>query len=339
MDSLTQIVLGAAVGEAVCGKKIGNKAMLWGAIAGTIPDLDVLLSPFQDLVQYLSNHRAFTHSFTFAILFSPLFAWLMTKAFPNSKANYSDWLWLYFLGFVTHALLDTFTTWGTQLFYPFNNYGFALYNIFVIDPFYTVPFLLFLLIAAFYKRDNPKRKLFNNLGLIISSLYLFVSLINQYIASKVFEDALHKQNIAYTDYINKATPLNIILWSLTTKTEDGYYFAYYSLFDDTDEVKFDFYPANHHLLDNYKDHPKVKRLLEITKGYYTVEKSDNEFIIRDLRFGQFNGWQRNSSGEFVFEYHMVDEGNNNLTFYQKDYSFKPDKEYLTAYFERITGKN
>ncbi len=36
MDSLTQIVLGASVGEAVLGKKVGNKAILWGAIAGTL---------------------------------------------------------------------------------------------------------------------------------------------------------------------------------------------------------------------------------------------------------------------------------------------------------------
>ena len=42
MDSLTQIVLGAAVGEATLGRKVGNKALLWGAIAGTIPDLDVV---------------------------------------------------------------------------------------------------------------------------------------------------------------------------------------------------------------------------------------------------------------------------------------------------------
>ena len=46
MDSLTQIVLGAAVGEAVLGKKIGNWAIFWGAIAGTVPDLDVFLSYF-----------------------------------------------------------------------------------------------------------------------------------------------------------------------------------------------------------------------------------------------------------------------------------------------------
>ena len=43
MDSLTQIVLGAACGEAILGKKIGNKALLFGAIGGTIPDLDVFI--------------------------------------------------------------------------------------------------------------------------------------------------------------------------------------------------------------------------------------------------------------------------------------------------------
>ena len=42
MDSLTQIVLGASVGEAALGRKVGNRAMVWGAIAGTIPDLDVI---------------------------------------------------------------------------------------------------------------------------------------------------------------------------------------------------------------------------------------------------------------------------------------------------------
>ena len=35
MDSLTQIVLGASVAEATLGKKIGNKAIVLGAIGIT----------------------------------------------------------------------------------------------------------------------------------------------------------------------------------------------------------------------------------------------------------------------------------------------------------------
>ncbi len=65
MDSLTQIVLGASVGEVVLGKKVGNKAMLYGAIAGTIPDLDVIARNFTDTITANEMHRGFTHSFYF----------------------------------------------------------------------------------------------------------------------------------------------------------------------------------------------------------------------------------------------------------------------------------
>ena len=54
MDSLTQVVLGAAVAEAAFGKKIGNKAILWGGVAGTIPDLDVIVSPFSTQLLHCS---------------------------------------------------------------------------------------------------------------------------------------------------------------------------------------------------------------------------------------------------------------------------------------------
>ena len=69
MDSLTQIVLGASVGEATLGKKIGNKALLWGAIAGTIPDLDVFIGHYVDSVTKNEIHRGFSHSILFCVLF------------------------------------------------------------------------------------------------------------------------------------------------------------------------------------------------------------------------------------------------------------------------------
>ena len=57
MDSITQAALGAAVGEVVLGKKVGNKATLWGAFGGTLPDLDIFLNPFLTDVQSLVVHR------------------------------------------------------------------------------------------------------------------------------------------------------------------------------------------------------------------------------------------------------------------------------------------
>ena len=69
MDGFTQIVLGAAVGEAVLGKKVGNKAILWGGICGIIPDSDVFFMPFFDEIKRLIFHRGYSHSIFFQLLF------------------------------------------------------------------------------------------------------------------------------------------------------------------------------------------------------------------------------------------------------------------------------
>ena len=86
MDSLTQITLGAAVGEAVLGKKIGNKAMIWGAVAGTTPDLDVFANLAADEMSALAFHRAITHSVFFAILAPLALGWLAYSLYPGRAA-------------------------------------------------------------------------------------------------------------------------------------------------------------------------------------------------------------------------------------------------------------
>ncbi len=79
MDSLTQIILGAAVGEVVLGKKVGNRAMVWGAVAGTIPDLDIIGNLFMNEMDALAFHRGISHSIFFAVLMAPLLGWLVHK--------------------------------------------------------------------------------------------------------------------------------------------------------------------------------------------------------------------------------------------------------------------
>ncbi|MEL6122536.1 MAG: metal-dependent hydrolase [Bacteroidota bacterium] len=83
MDSLSQIVLGAAVGEVTLGKKVGNRAMLWGAVGGTIPDLDVIFSPLLTPLQDLVVHRGFSHSIVFSILGAFLFGWLIKRLYAS----------------------------------------------------------------------------------------------------------------------------------------------------------------------------------------------------------------------------------------------------------------
>src|SRR5690554_3265511 len=174
MDSLTQIVLGAAVGEAVLGKKVGNRAMFYGAIAGTIPDLDVISSFFVDTVRALEIHRGITHSILFSVVFAPIFGYLVAKI--DAYKSVKGWSLLFFWALFTHPILDAHTTWGTQLFWPLD-IRLDFKTIFVIDPLYTLPFLNFLLIAMFHKKDDPKRMFHNRTGLIVSTSYLDIAFI------------------------------------------------------------------------------------------------------------------------------------------------------------------
>lgn len=107
MDSLTQIVLGAAMGEVALGKKIGNRAMIWGGIGGTIPDLDVLSNFFQSEIDALAFHRGFTHSILFAII-APFLLALFTKRLYDSNAH-NNTFYKYFVYILNISLLIIIT--------------------------------------------------------------------------------------------------------------------------------------------------------------------------------------------------------------------------------------
>ena len=186
MDSLTQIVLGAACGEIVLGKKIGNRALLFGAIGGTIPDLDVFVGRFLygNEIQAMAFHRGFMHSILFAVLTCFVFGWITYKLYNSSKrmgtTTLKDWIYLFFLSIFTHPILDCFTPYGTQLFAPFSEYRVAFNTISVVDPLYTIPFLICLIIMMFYHRTRQKRTLWLKAGIYISSAYLFFTVVNKF---------------------------------------------------------------------------------------------------------------------------------------------------------------
>lgn len=301
MDSLTQIVLGAAVGEAVLGKKVGNKAMLYGAVAGTIPDLDTFAGYFVDTVTAVEIHRGFTHSIFFSVAFAPVFGWLISKIERRSAVNWKDWSWLMFFGFVTHPLLDSFTTWGTRLFWPLE-LRLAFKSIFVIDPLYTLPFLIFLVLAMRSERGSEKRRNYNKLGILISSGYLLLSLGLKGLAYQEFKTALKDQHIEYRQLETKPSPFNTILWTANVEVEDAYWIGDYSFFD-SNPIEFERYSKNHQLLGDLRFHEKIQRLIDISNGWFVITEKDGELFFNDLRFGVLDSNAERPT--FVFSYHIV----------------------------------
>lgn len=331
MDSLTQIVLGAAVGEATLGKKIGNKAMLYGAIAGTIPDLDVLASHFTDEVSALAIHRGFTHSLVFSVIFSIILGWIVSRY--EKYKNLKDWVLLFFLAFVTHPILDAHTTWGTQFFWPFDM-RLAFKTIFVIDPLYTIPFLVCLIFAIRLKKIDPKRQKYNRLGLIISSTYLILTIILKGIAYKQFQKALQTQEVEYLQLDTRPAPLNTILWSANIDTKDGYLLANYSFFDSK-PIAFTKYPKNHELLGDLIHNEKVQQMIQISKGWYIITKKDDKLYYNDLRFGVLS--MKPNAQNFVFQFLIEKDTNGNVTFTEIKKGRRDAKNLLSELWQRIKG--
>ncbi|MCB0284459.1 MAG: metal-dependent hydrolase [Calditrichaeota bacterium] len=338
MDSLSQIVLGASVGQLVLGNEARNKALVWGAVAGTLPDLDIIPGMFVETVTRMEIHRGFSHSFLFAITASPVLGWLVSKIHKKDQIPWYKWGWLFFWGIVTHFLLDSFTTWGTQIFYPFE-YRVAARSIFVIDPLYTIPFMVFVVWLAFLK-DHRKRRILNLLGLGISSLYLLITVINKNIANHHFEAELERQNIEWTRYDSYPTPFNSILWAVNVETKDGFYIGYYSLLNNNRAINFTYFPQNKSLLADYMQDDKIQRLIKMSKNWYIARNEEGKLIYNDLRFGTPDT-DLSENSKFVFSYVIKPDAHNPqkiASIERNDFSFDGRLKALAGLWKMIIAE-
>lgn len=306
--------------------------MLYGAIAGTIPDLDTFAGHFTDAITAIEIHRGLSHSIVFSIFAAPVFGYLISLVERRSGVGWKSWSWLMFWGLFTHPILDAFTTWGTQLFWPLE-IRLAFKTIFVIDPLYTVPFLVFLILAMRRKKEDPKRAKFNRLGLLVSTAYLLLTIVLKSFAYQKFQEDLDRQGIFYSRLETRPTPFNTVLWAANAEAENDFLIGYYSFFDE-EIVRFEAVPKNHHYLGDLKNDKNVQRLIDISNGWYTISEADGFLYFNDLRFGKLNPSDEDS--EFAFSYKLVPE-NGTVRAEEVSKRSEDGKEILADLWERIKG--
>lgn len=315
MDSLTQIVLGAAVGETVLGKKVGNKALLWGAVAGTIPDLDVLFTS-GGAIQEIVVHRGFSHSIVFAILMAPLLGWLVKWLYRKKpEATTLGWTMLFFWSIFTHPLLDSLTTYGTQLFLPFSDYRVSVASVFVVDLFYTLPFLLCVIGVSFLGRTNGLRRRLNIIGLALSTTYLTLGLVNKLYAAQIFRSDLIKEAQPMELVFTGVTPLNCILWYGVAESSDAFHVGYYSLFDEDKEIEWVGFPKNHHLIEDIEHEYGVDRLKWFSDNLYVIgEVSPDTLNFYTMKFGRSKFASTEPAGSFAFYMQIIKRSDGSIQY-------------------------
>lgn len=303
MDSVTQIVLGAGVAEAVAGHRMKGKAAFWGAIGGTLPDLDVFLRPFYDPIDAALVHRGFSHSLLFALLAGPILGWLFYRL--TKKHDLKLWVLLWFLSIVTHPILDMFTNYGTQFLYPFD-WRISWNTVFIIDPMYTLPFAFFLIGALFIRKDLKRRKKWNNRGLVFSTSYLALGVVIKLILLANATSTLASVKLPNNQTMVTPMPLTAVYWNYITQDKTNYYIAYKSLFGSMSSTEIDTIPKQHELLPK-SGLPKEKQdlLKHITNGYYAVKQHGDSTWVYDIRFGTTSQFTNRENRNPIMSYSWV----------------------------------
>ena len=295
MDSISQLALGAALGEAVAGKQVSYRAPLWGALCGTLPDLDTFY-PFADPIAAFTYHRSYSHALFILALLTPLIVGLIVKIHPSTRDHWQRWGVLVALVLLTHPLLDSFTVYGTQLLLPFSATPVAFSTIFIIDPLYTLPLLIGVLTALCLRRHSCHRKI-NLWGLGLSTTYLLCTIGVKAHVNDVVERSLQRWDINQEKFLTTPAPFNIFLWRILALDGDRYIETFYSVFDADLPSEYLTYPTGHARLASLEKAESMQRLQWFTRGFYRVREDDAALWIQDLRMGSFE--------RFVFSFKIA----------------------------------
>lgn len=334
MDSLTHIVLGAAIGELMAGRRLGKKALLIGAVAQSLPDVDFISALWLDTARSVWAHRGITHSFLFIAVMTPLLAWLARRIFARKGMTFRRWCVFFGVQLFVHIFIDAFNAYGTGWFEPFDHMRISFYTLFVADPFFSVwPGIAFIVLVSL-RRDHPARRKWAAAGLALCSIYLFYCIANKASTDAHAMRDLQRQHIAYTRYLSTPTPLNNWLWFIVAQDSGGFYTGYRSVFDQG-PVRFRYQPRNARLLRPFLRYRNVHYLLRFSQGYYTIEQWGDTTVFNDLRFGEMKGWE-DPKARFVFHYFLQYPAWNRVVV-QRGRLAGWDRHSLSAFIRRIRG--
>jgi inner membrane protein len=285
MDPLSQGVLGAAAPKSVAPPEHARLACLLGFLAGMAPDLDIFIRSPRDPLLFLEYHRQFTHALVFIPVGGFLCGWLLHRLYAARKGLSLRSSVLYCtLGYGTHALLDACTTYGTQLLWPFSDARFAWNAVSVVDPLFTLPMLLLIVLATWHRRAALAR-----LALAWAIAYpAFGALQRERAEAAGWELARER---AHQPLRLEAKPsfANLLLWKVVYETADRYHVDAVRAGRRITVYRGDSVPK----LDVARDFPwlmpgsqqarDIERFRWFSNGYIAVEPG-NPYRITDIRY-------------------------------------------------------
>ncbi|MDQ3617390.1 MAG: metal-dependent hydrolase [Pseudomonadota bacterium] len=286
MDSLTQIVLGAAVAAVIAPPQHRRAVLLAGAALGTLPDLDALPIALltDNPILCMTWHRGFSHS----VLVLPLVGWAIWAWYRSRGGRVANapkrWFWAIQLALLTHPLLDAFTVYGTQLLWPLLVRPVRWSSVFIIDPLYSLWLMLACGVAWFARGPLPAHRALV-IGLALSSAYLGMSLVAKGLVEREAGRSLARIGLAHALRFSVPMPFNILLWRVVAMTTDGFVEGERSLVADQGSMNFRAHVSDVHALEKVNDYVGVRQLQWFNHGFMKSEQRDDQLVLSDLRMG------------------------------------------------------
>lgn len=285
MDPISQAILGTTISQRISKQKQIIIASIIGTLSAMSPDLDIFIRSSEDPLLFLEYHRQFTHSLLFipfgGLICGCFFYYTFTK---NYYLTFKETYLYCTAGYATHGILDSFTSYGTQLLWPFTNYRSSLDLISIIDPIFTIPIIILCLFGVI-KKD----KKYSLLAISWIVVYLTISYIQQYRAEIIIRDIAEKRNHIIKNIVAKPSFANIIVWKVIYTTNSHFHVDAIKLgivpkIYEGESVKKINMDTDFQWLDKdsqqYKD---IQRFNWFSSGYIGLSKV-NENIIYDIRF-------------------------------------------------------
>jgi inner membrane protein len=276
MDPLTQGVLGASLPQSTARGRHAAAAGLLGFFAGMAADLDVLIRSDTDPLLFLEYHRQFTHALVFIPVGGTLCALVLHYLIGRRRHLSFSQSWLFCtLGYATHALLDACTTYGTMLLWPFSDARYAWNTISIIDPLFTLPILVAVLLGARFERP-----LFARLALFWAVGYMALGLSQRNEAVSMGHALAAERGHRPVRLEAKPSFANILVWKIVYETDDRFY---------VDAVRARFAPRvfsgdSVQKLDIDRDMPWLDRSSQQARDIERFRWFSNGYIARDPLF-------------------------------------------------------
>lgn len=285
MDPLSQGVLGAAAPQAVATSKHARTAALFGFLAGMAPDLDVLIRSSTDPLLFLEYHRQFSHSLVFIPVGGFICGWLLhVLVGKRDGLSLRQSIFYCTLGYATHGLLDACTSYGTQLFWPFSDARFSWNAVSVVDPLFTLPILLLILLSAVRRNAALAR-----IALVWAVAYPMIGMVQQDRAESMGRELARSRGHEPLRLEAKPSFANLILWKIVYENDGRYYvdavrvLAQGKVFSGESVAKLDLerdLPWLDHQSQQARD---IERFRWFSDGYVAMEP-DHPNRITDIRY-------------------------------------------------------